>query len=434
MPPAPPGPIAIVSVNLAGVPGNGDSRDCGESCTNLSATGRFVAFTSEATDLVADDHNNRRDAFLRDMSAGVTVRVSVPHAGLGGEADDHSDNPSVSSDGRFVVFDSQAGNLVSGDSNGRRDVFLRDTRSGATVRVSQGLGAEADGASQRPCVSDDGRYVGFESFASNLVIGDTNGTVDVFVHDRETGTTERVSVHSSGAEANAGSGNCSMSGDGRIVAFESSATNLIDSDTNMISDIFVRDRDTNTTTRVSVDSSGNQATMGSVGSGSFTPSVSSDGRFVAFYSLANGLVATGAGGIYLHDRASGATIAVDVPNLADQGLLGDTANVAGQYPAISDDGRYVAFFSSADNLVRDDTNGAGDIFVHDRITGETARANLASDGAPMTAGGVSDWAGISGDGRYVNFFGTANPPPDIVPGDSNGFTDVFRAPNTLWKP
>src|SRR5690606_18641716 len=188
VPPAPPGPIAIVSVNLAGVPGNGDSRDCGESCTNLSATGRFVAFTSEATDLVADDHNNRRDAFLRDMSAGVTVRVSVPHAGLGGEADDHSDNPSVSSDGRFVVFDSQAGNLVSGDSNGRRDVFLRDIRSGATVRVSQGLGAEADGASQRPCVSDDGRYVGFESFASNLVIGDTNGTVDVFVHDRETGT------------------------------------------------------------------------------------------------------------------------------------------------------------------------------------------------------------------------------------------------------
>lgn len=440
-------PISIVSINPAGRPGNGDSLDCGESCTNLSTTGRFVAFYSAASDLVAGDGNGVFDAFLRDMEAGTTVRVSVPSLAdqgtLGTEGSAQSGNPSVSSSGRYVVFDSDASNLVLGDANGERDVFLHDTHTGETVRVSvpnltdQGaLGAESNGSSERPCISDDGRFVGFHSRATNLVVGDTIGARDVFVHDRQTGITERVSVHSNGAAGNQDSGNCSLSSDGTLIAFESYASNLVDGDTGPV-DIFVRDRVANATTRVSVDSSGNEGTGGF---GSFNPHMSGDGRYVTFWSSATNLVASDTNGesdIFLHDRATGETIIVSVPNLADQSTLGGEANNGAQYPAVSDDARYVAFSSNADNMVPGDTNGVYDIFVHDRQTGRTARVNVAVDGSEMTIGEASDWAGISGDGRYVNFQAadySSGSDPNIVPGDSNLASDVYRAPNPLWEP
>ncbi len=225
--------------------------------------------------------------------AGTTTRVSVDSAG--GQANDFSGaapsisvDTSISADGRFVVFQSDATNLVAGDTNGASDVFVHDRQTGTTTRVSvDSAGHEATGlypASGDPAISADGRFVAFDSNATNLVAGDTNSAYDIFVHDRQTGTTTRVSVDSAGNQANGY--DPSLSADGRFVAFTSGASNLVAGDTNGASDVFVHDRQTGTTTRVSVDSAGWQAY-----SFSHLPSISADGRFVAFASNATNLVA-----------------------------------------------------------------------------------------------------------------------------------------------
>src|SRR5205823_5466864 len=207
----------------------------------------------------------------------------------GAEANGTSFAPAISADGRFVAFPSEATNLVPGDTNGVTDVFVRDRRTGTTERVSvSSAGAEANGTSFTPAISADGRFVAFSSDATNLVGRDTNGAVDVFVNDRMTGMTERVSVDSTGAQANAASIEqfCpALSGDGRFVAFESDATNLVPGDTNGVADVFVHDRLTATTERVSVDSAGAQAN-----DKSDFPAISADGSVVAFVSTASNLV------------------------------------------------------------------------------------------------------------------------------------------------
>lgn len=445
---SPPSAISIVSVNPTGIPGNSDSYDCGESCTNMSTTGRYVVFYSVADNLVSGDTNGVDDVFIRDMDAGTTQRASLPNLSDQGtltlEANATAQEPSVNSTGRFVVFHSNASNLVVGDTNSQRDVFLHDTQSGETVRVNvpnladQGtLGTEANGLSERACVSDDGRYVGFRSAADNLVTGDGNGTIDVFVHDRQTGVTEVVSEHTDGTPGNGFSRNCQLSSDGMIIAFQSAASSLVTGDTNGGGDIFVHDRNNGTTTRVSVDSIGNEGTVGTFLFAS-NPNISGDGRFVTFWSGYSDLVAGDTNGhsdIFVHDRNTGETTRANVPNLVDQTTLGTQANNGAQYPSISDDGRFVAYSTDATNIVLDDTNAEWDIIVYDRQTGRAARANVDANGNQMTIGFVTDWAGISGDGRYVNFHGGGSgaADPDIVAGDSNLVADVYRAPNPLWE-
>ena len=181
-----------------------------------------------------------QDLFVHDRHNGTTRRVSI---GLGGaEANGTSFDPALSADGRFVVFNSGASNLVPGDTNGTNDVFLHDLQTGATRRVSRGLGgAEADGASFEPAISADGRIVAFTSFASNLVLGDTGIASDVFVSDSHTGRIRRVSVGPGGIEGNSTSAQPSISADGRVVAFSSRASNLVPAtDTNELFDVFVR--------------------------------------------------------------------------------------------------------------------------------------------------------------------------------------------------
>src|SRR4028118_2264462 len=227
------------------------------------------------------------------MSGLMTITpVSVDSAGNLGDSDSYI--PSISADGRFVVFQSSASNLVPGDTNDETDIFVRDRLTNTTTLVSlDSAGNQANNGSSRPSISADGRFVAFESYASNLVPGDTNNspdsflTRDIFVRDTLTNTTTRVSLDSAGNQANDGSDSASISPAGRFVAFDSRASNLVPGDTNNINDIFVRDTLTNTTTRVSVDSAGNQGN----GSSFFgTPSISADGRFVAFNSTASNLV------------------------------------------------------------------------------------------------------------------------------------------------
>src|SRR5688572_20637845 len=213
-----------------------------------------------------------------------TARVSVDSFGTQANRDSHAST--ISADGQLVAFQSDASNLVPGDTNGAYDVFVHDRSTGLTTRVSvDSSGAEAKGYSFNPAISADGQFVAFESSANNLVVGDTTGW-DVFVHDRSTGLTTRVSVDSSGAEGNDDSYVSTISSDGQVVAFESWATNLVAGDTNGQSDVFIHDRVTGLTELVSVDSSGGQGN-----DVSFSAAISADGLTVAFSSSASNLVA-----------------------------------------------------------------------------------------------------------------------------------------------
>ena len=275
----------------------------------ISGDGRFVAFVSNATNLVAGDSNNVADIFVHDRQTGVTTRVSINSSG--GEANAASSDPAISADGRYVAFVSAANNLVAGDTNGVGDIFVYDRQTRATTRVSVSSAANQGNAdSVTPSLSADGRYVAFASQASNLVTGDTNRTSDVFVRDRQTGATTRVSVGSSGTQGNNSSREPSFSADGRFVAFTSQAGNLVTGDTNGIADVFVYDRQTANTTRVSVDSEGNQWN-----SDSDSPSISGDGRFVAFRNNPSSSV------VFVHDRQTkitdgGGGGAIDQPSIS----------------------------------------------------------------------------------------------------------------------
>jgi signal peptidase I len=398
-----PGTTEMVSVDSAGNQANGFS-----TWPAISADGRFVAFASDASNLVPGDSNGQGDIFVHDRQTGATERVSVDSAG--GQADGSSSEPVISGDGRFVVFVCDASNLVPGDSNGQGDVFVHDRQTGATERVSvDSAGNQGDGGSGKPAISADGRFVAFESDASNLVPGDSNGQSDVFVHDRQTGATERVSVDSAGSQGDGGSGKPAISADGRFVAFESDAANLVLDDANSRSDVFVRDRQTGATERVSVDGHGTQS------DGSSTrPAISADGRFVAFESMATNLVSHDFNrqhDIFVHDRQTGATERVSVSS--DGRQVSSPSNV----PAISADGRFVAFASGARNLAPGDDNRFyfADVFVHDCQTGATERVSANSAG--NQGNDYSGLPAISGDGRFVAFWSLA---ADLAPVDHYG--------------
>jgi Tol biopolymer transport system component len=344
------GTLERASVSSSGMDGNSNSYE-----PVVSADGRYVIFGSIAQNLVPGDNNGSPDVFLRDMQMGTTECLSVDASGIPGNGS--SEDPAITADGRYVVFDSSARNLVVGDTSIASDIFVRDMQTGTTTRISvDPNGMQADGASYKPSISADGRYVVFESYATNLVPGDTNGYTDIFLYDMQTGTTTRISVGSSGAETDGYSSSPSISADGGYIVFGSSATNLVPNDTNGQSDIFVHDRQTGITSRVSVDSSGGQSDGPSY---SYAP-ISGDGRYVVFESFASNLVPNDEGysDIFVHDLQTGITRRVSVDPSGGQ------ANGSSRYPVISQDGQYIAYQSNATNLVSGDINSKDDIFVH----------------------------------------------------------------------
>ena len=417
-------PAAAQVTSRASVDSNG-TQSTGDISSwislSISADGRFVAFASEAPGLVPGDTNGVADVFLRDRRTGVTERVSVDSSGAQGNGESNSVlGHSISADGRFVAFGSLASNLVPGDTNGYGDIFVRDRRAGTTERVSvDSSGGQADHVSGWHSISADGRYVAFDSFANNLVPGDTNVATDVFVRDRVAGTTVRVSLGPGGAQPDHHSFFPSISADGTRVAYLSFARNLVPDDTNGVLDAFVVDRTRGTTTRVSVDSAGHEANDGcSYWAG---VSISADGRFVVFGSDATNLVPGDTNGktdVFVHDLELGTTERASVSATGEQG-----DNWSGYEPSsISADGRFVAFQSFASNLVPGFTNITGNVFVRDRVSGTTELASLGSHGEVGNGESGDEGVAISADARCVAFYSRAS---NLVPGEANALADVF---------
>ncbi|MBY0260554.1 Hint domain-containing protein, partial [Methylobacterium sp.] len=401
------------STAVDGTQGN-DISQMAATGSQVSADGRYVVFTSTSSNLVAGDANGQQDVFVKDTLTGTVTLVSTDSTGVQGN--NSSNTPSISADGTHVAFQSTASNLVAGDTNNQQDIFVKDLVTGTTTRVStDSTGVQVSGISSIASISADGTRVAFQSNASTLVAGDTNGTTDVFVKDLGTGTTTRVSTDSAGAQSAGTSINASISGDGTRVAFQSNASNLVTSDTNGSTDVFVKDLGTGTTTRVSTDSTGAQSTGGN----SLAPSISADGTRVAFSSTASNLVAGDTNGqqdVFVKDLGTGTITRVSTDSAGAEGD-GTSAN-----SSISGDGTRVAFSSTASNLVAGDTNGQQDVFVKDLGTGATTRVSTDSTGAQTTGGSGS--ASISGDGTRVAFQSNAN---NLVADDTNGSTDVFEA-------
>ena len=409
--------ITRVSFDSAGNQGNR-----GSGRPSISADGRFVAFTSGASNIVPGDTNSNPDIFVRDTLTNTTTRVSVDSAG--NQANSNSDAASISADGRFVAFFSAATNLVPGDTNNTVDIFVRDTLTNTTTNVSvDSAGNQANMGSDRASISADGRFVAFLSNASNLVPGDTNNRNDIFVRDRLTNTTTRVSVDSAGNQQNSDSYSPSISADGRFVAFTYGASIPVPGDTNNRNDIFVRDRLTNTTTLVSVDSAGNQAKFRS-----YNASISADGRFVAFSSDASNTVPDDTNresmvvrDIFVRDRLTNTTTLVSVDSAGNQG------NRSSDSPSISADGRFVAFDSISSNLVPGDTNNTDDIFVVD--TSSTSKVINRTPGNDNLTGtsGNDIINGAEGDDVLIGLRGN-----DVLNGeDGNDILSGGKGSDTL---
>ena len=399
-----------VSIGTSGVQGNGFSGNV----PAISADGRFVAFISDASNLVPGDSNRVDDVFVRDRQLGTTRRVNVGPEGIQANNFNLFQQPAISADGRFVAFTSFASNLVPGDTNRTWDVFVRDRQRGTTRRVSVGSGGvQGNAASTDQSISADGRLVAFGSMTFNPE--DTFFT-DVFVRDRRKGTTQNVSLGLGGVQCGGDCFRPAISANGRFVAFTSIAPNLVRDDTNNAGDVFVHDRQAGTIGRVSVGPGGIQGN-GDSGDDLLRPAVSADGRFVAFSSSASNLVSDDTNNkrdVFIHDRQTGTTRRVSL------GQGGIQANDESLFPAISADGRIVAYTSYASNLVSGDTNYMYDVFVHDRRTGTTRRVSLGQGGAQ--GNGDSLFPAISADGRIVAFASDAS---NLVPRDTNGQADLF---------
>jgi Tol biopolymer transport system component len=457
------GTIERVSVGTSGQQGNGVS---GYYSISMSDDGRYVSFTSDANNLVPGDTNQQTDIFVRDRQLQTTVRASVSSSGAeldstsyGGAqsgdgryvvfrtfasgADpnypfnsgvcvrdlvsgttqlvslsdtqpvygDFSSTPAISRNGRWVAFHCESGELVQGDTNETYDVFIRDRTLQTTERVSAPAGIEPDDQSHvpnGPCISDNGTRLVFDSIARNLVPGDTNGRNDAFLRVRSASEPERVSVGPGGEQGVTGATSTVpvMSGDGQVVAFWSDAFNLVLNDTNETSDFFAMSRTTGLIERVNVASDGAEAQRPDILFDLPTrPAVSGDGRFIAFTSSAPNLVpddTNRAPDIFVHDRTTGATERVSLSSEETEGPSGSPFVLNG--PALSSDGRYVAFVTDIPGLVPGDTGWNRDLFVRDRVLGTTERLNLAPDGGPPN--GELDYyssPSLSGDGRYVVF-------------------------------
>ncbi|MEJ0089285.1 MAG: hypothetical protein WDM80_06000 [Limisphaerales bacterium] len=465
-------PLSLVSVHddfqVPPAGGNGDSR-----APILTPDGRYVLFTSTANNLVAINGSNslpvvgaqKFNVFQRDRMSGTTLLVSVNLAASGGGSGD-SIPTATSDDGRYALFESDATNLVSNDTNGLTDVFLRDVWSNTTVLVSVTTnGFSGNGVSRGSTLTPDGRYVAFTSAATNLVANDTNGIADVFVRDLQTGVTRLASVNAKAASSYSvlGSESPEISADGRYVAFYTVATNLVPGVTNS-GEIFIRDLVASTTTwasagahtrlgskavsfNLTLSADGNfvayeactNSGSGYVGAvfrfnrtsgltdliytNAYTPTASfedfhdlnmtPDGRFIAFVANSNSITATS---IYLWDAQSG------INTLVSRNLNGGVSlNSICDWPAVDTSGRFVTFLSSASGLVTNSVTSDYHLYLADLQAGMTRLVDADTNGVGVGVG-VATVPQLSADGTLVAFEASNS---SLVSNDRNHDIDIF---------
>ncbi|OWJ68143.1 calcium-binding protein [Inquilinus limosus] len=402
--------LTRISVDSGGTSANNIATNA-----TMSADGRYVVYQSTATNLVGGDVNGFFDVFRYDTVTGTTTLVSTATGGTQGN--NVSSLPLITDDGRYVVFTSIATNLVGGDTNAVLDVFMRDTSTGVTTRVSTASdGSQANGASQNIDITGNGAFIGFQSTATNLVGGDSNGFIDAFVKNLSTGVVTRISVADDESQANGNSLVVRLSDDGNRASFVSTASNLTANDSNgAATDVFVRDIGAGTTTLVSVSTTGGSGDGQSSGA-----TISGNGRYVVFQSDATNLVAGDTNAttdIFLRDLQTNTTTRVSTATDGSQ------SNDLSTQAVISADGRYVVFLSNASNLVQGDTNGLRDIFLKDMVTGNVTRLSVAFDGSQLNDLSNTPW--ISADGHYVTFQSQATNTGVGAEGNGTGF-DIFR--------
>lgn len=358
----------------------------------LSADGGFIAFSTDATNSFLADGNGVVDIW-RQASTGALERVSLTTAGQA--TDGASFSPSMSGDGRYVAFASLATNLTLADVNGAPDIFRKDMATGAVLLVSFNAdGVPGNSVSFAPSISADGRYVAFLSAATNLVEDDLNGSIDTFLTDLVTSTTRLVSAAADGSQASSGSINRpSLSADARYVAFDSAAANLTASDANGRDDVFVKDMLTGEVRLATEGLTGNFE-------GTLRPAISADGRYVVFATAAALLAAdtNGVLDVYRKDLLTGGLARVSVTAAGIQG------NAASRDASVSADGRYVAFTTLAANFVDGDSAGNADVFLKDMVTGALTLLSRTTAGGVGLGQSVN--AAISADGRVVGFAST----------------------------
>jgi Tol biopolymer transport system component len=408
------------ATGAAGAKGNGRS-----SAPAISDDGRFVAFESESSNLDPDDLDGTMPGggvFVRDLATGTTTLVSRATGIAGVKANDESWAAAISADGRYVAFASAASNLHPEDGDGISDIFVRDLRAHTTTLVSRAAGEsgeKADDGSSYPSITPDGRFVAFSSDASNLDPDDTDATRDVFVRDLRGNTTTLVSRATgiAGAKGNDRSYEPSISADGNVVAFNSQATNVHPDDSDASPDVYVRDLAASTTTLAS------RATgVAGVNAGdALRPEISANGRVVAFMSQTDRLDPADDGDtdqdVYVRDLDANTTTLV---SRAD-GATGASADHYSSDPELSADGRLVAFQSEGQNLHPDDGDSRYDVYVRDVAANTTTL--VSRDAAGAKGNGYSYHPAISADGRYVTYASAAT---NLHADDGDATLDVFR--------
>jgi Tol biopolymer transport system component len=384
----------------------------------ISSNGRYVAFSTFMS-LVPEDTEDVADVYRKDLQTGAIELISQTSSETAGGTASATE-PAISADGNLVVFQSSQTGLDGTDNNGfEYDIFIRNVSAGTTTRLTNG-----NGPSTYPDISDDGRYVTFQSSATNIVAGDTNGAQDGFLLDRNTSTITRITVTGAGAEATCAAptpANCNsgrgyigsfdmrISNDGSVMVFSSDADNLVAGDTNGERDVFwVQRGNAASLQRISVTSSETQVFGGT----SDDPEPSADGSLVSFHSRGNNLAAG--------DNEDGFEVYIrDVTNGNTTVLPG--GNGAGNHPMISGNGNYVSFSSTSASIVSGDTNGVSDVFLYNRLNETVIRVSVTAAGA-VGGNDLSIESTLSADGDKIAFISLAS---NLVSGDSNAVADIF---------
>ncbi len=413
--------IAVTS--MVSVGSSGVAGNLESSQPTVTPDGRYVVFVSGSVNLAGVPTNAKKQVYRRDRTTGTTIIVSVNDAGDAADGDCVA--PSVSADGTKIVFHTDATNLVGDDTNGVPDIYLRDLALSQTIRVSvDDAGAEVPEQSLNPVISADGKFVAFQSEATALASIPTS-TVNVFRHDLTTGKNKLVSIAPGGAEPDAPSRSPSISADGRYIAFVSEADDMTGPPAPAgVEQVYRRDM-TLTVNAVILVSVSTDPLNVSPGDASEAPSISADGQVIAFRSAAMNLVPddlTTFRDIFvrnLRDPLNPTT------TLVSRNASGSQADDDANAPVLSGDGRCVAYTSAANNLAPGVNGVFKQVYWHDLVTGTTLLASVAT-GREVGNGDsevVTGWPpALTADGSVVVF---ASSSFNLVPFDVNGVADVF---------